>query len=178
MRPAAAGRAYSIHMKDWKPTANLKALHLRAELYALLRHFFAERGVLEVETPVMSSAGNTDPNIESFALRFEGPKSGGEPQHMVILGMGKLGAVELNLSSDIDLIFAFAEGGETDAAKRPLDNQEFFIRLGQRLIKALDAEQDTNTTILIKGSRSARMERVVAALENHFSHNEGATHAS
>ncbi|MEJ3575413.1 bifunctional [glutamate--ammonia ligase]-adenylyl-L-tyrosine phosphorylase/[glutamate--ammonia-ligase] adenylyltransferase [Pseudomonas fragi] len=62
----------------------------------------------------------------------------GEPQEMVILGMGKLGAVELNLSSDIDLIFAYPEGGETVGAKRPLDNQEFFIRLGQRLIKALD----------------------------------------
>jgi glutamate-ammonia-ligase adenylyltransferase len=62
----------------------------------------------------------------------------GEPQQMVILGMGKLGAVELNLSSDIDLIFAYPEGGETQGVKRPLDNQEFFIRLGQRLIKALD----------------------------------------
>ncbi|MCU0090622.1 bifunctional [glutamate--ammonia ligase]-adenylyl-L-tyrosine phosphorylase/[glutamate--ammonia-ligase] adenylyltransferase [Pseudomonas koreensis] len=62
----------------------------------------------------------------------------GEPQQMVILGMGKLGAVELNLSSDIDLIFAYPEGGETVGVKRPLDNQEFFIRLGQRLIKALD----------------------------------------
>ncbi|MDG6401323.1 bifunctional [glutamate--ammonia ligase]-adenylyl-L-tyrosine phosphorylase/[glutamate--ammonia-ligase] adenylyltransferase [Pseudomonas quasicaspiana] len=62
----------------------------------------------------------------------------GEAQQMVILGMGKLGAVELNLSSDIDLIFAYPEGGETVGVKRPLDNQEFFIRLGQRLIKALD----------------------------------------
>ncbi|MDO7927314.1 bifunctional [glutamate--ammonia ligase]-adenylyl-L-tyrosine phosphorylase/[glutamate--ammonia-ligase] adenylyltransferase [Pseudomonas sp. KFB-139] len=62
----------------------------------------------------------------------------GQPQQMVILGMGKLGAVELNLSSDIDLIFAYPEGGETVGAKRALDNQEFFIRLGQRLIKALD----------------------------------------
>ncbi|KAA0976923.1 bifunctional [glutamate--ammonia ligase]-adenylyl-L-tyrosine phosphorylase/[glutamate--ammonia-ligase] adenylyltransferase [Pseudomonas sp. ANT_H12B] len=62
----------------------------------------------------------------------------GEPQQMVILGMGKLGAVELNLSSDIDLIFAYSEGGETVGVKRSLDNQEFFIRLGQRLIKALD----------------------------------------
>jgi glutamate-ammonia-ligase adenylyltransferase len=62
----------------------------------------------------------------------------GEPQQMVILGMGKLGALELNLSSDIDLIFAYPEGGETQGVKRPLDNQEFFIRLGQRLIKALD----------------------------------------
>ncbi|MEB0119986.1 bifunctional [glutamate--ammonia ligase]-adenylyl-L-tyrosine phosphorylase/[glutamate--ammonia-ligase] adenylyltransferase [Pseudomonas sp. CCI1.2] len=62
----------------------------------------------------------------------------GQPQQMVILGMGKLGAVELNLSSDIDLIFGYPEGGETQGVKRPIDNQEFFIRLGQRLIKALD----------------------------------------
>ena len=63
----------------------------------------------------------------------------GQAQHMVILGMGKLGARELNLSSDIDLIFGYPEGGETVGAKRSLDNQEFFVRLGQRLIKALDA---------------------------------------
>ncbi|MES2821029.1 MAG: bifunctional [glutamate--ammonia ligase]-adenylyl-L-tyrosine phosphorylase/[glutamate--ammonia-ligase] adenylyltransferase [Pseudomonadota bacterium] len=62
----------------------------------------------------------------------------GQVQQMVILGMGKLGARELNLSSDIDLIFGYPEGGETEGVKRPLDNQEFFIRLGQRLIKALD----------------------------------------
>jgi glutamate-ammonia-ligase adenylyltransferase len=63
----------------------------------------------------------------------------GQPQHLVILGMGKLGAFELNLSSDIDLIFGYPEGGETQGVKRSLDNQEFFLRLGQRLIKALDA---------------------------------------
>ncbi|MFC3608412.1 bifunctional [glutamate--ammonia ligase]-adenylyl-L-tyrosine phosphorylase/[glutamate--ammonia-ligase] adenylyltransferase [Stutzerimonas tarimensis] len=63
----------------------------------------------------------------------------GEAQHMVVLGMGKLGAHELNLSSDIDLIFGYPEGGETEGARRSLDNQEFFIRLGQKLIKALDA---------------------------------------
>ncbi|MCQ4274098.1 bifunctional [glutamate--ammonia ligase]-adenylyl-L-tyrosine phosphorylase/[glutamate--ammonia-ligase] adenylyltransferase [Stutzerimonas degradans] len=63
----------------------------------------------------------------------------GRQQHLVVLGMGKLGAHELNLSSDIDLIFGYPEGGETVGAKRSLDNQEFFVRLGQRLIKALDA---------------------------------------
>lgn len=62
----------------------------------------------------------------------------GQPQHMIVLGMGKLGAGELNLSSDIDLIFAYPEGGETEGVKRAQDNQAFFIRLGQRLIKALD----------------------------------------
>ncbi|MFT3805530.1 EF-P lysine aminoacylase EpmA [Arenimonas sp.] len=64
-------------MKDWKPTANAKALRLRAELYALIRRYFAERKVLEVETPILSSAGNTDPNIESFQLQFLGPKTAG-----------------------------------------------------------------------------------------------------
>ena len=58
---------------------------------------------------------------------------------MCIRDRGKLGAHELNLTSDIDLIFGYPEGGETEGVKRPLDNQEFFIRLGQKLIKALDA---------------------------------------
>lgn len=61
----------------------------------------------------------------------------GEAQPMIVLGMGKLGAGELNVSSDIDLIFVFPESGETDGS-RCLDNQSFFIRLGQKLINALD----------------------------------------
>jgi lysyl-tRNA synthetase class 2 len=48
------------------------ALRLRASLYACIRGFFAERGVLEVETPILSLAGNTEPNIESFSTRFSG----------------------------------------------------------------------------------------------------------
>ncbi|MDY0021583.1 EF-P lysine aminoacylase EpmA [Arenimonas caeni] len=66
-------------MRNSKPTATAKAIRLRAELYALVRRFFAERGVLEVETPILSMAGNTDPNIESFHLEFSGPKSAGAP---------------------------------------------------------------------------------------------------
>lgn len=64
-------------MRDWKPTANLKALKLRAELYARIRTFFAERSVLEVETPILSQAGNTDSNIESFTLDFHGHADAG-----------------------------------------------------------------------------------------------------
>ena len=71
-----------------------------------------------------------------------GSDDGSEPrqQHMTVLGMGKLGARELNLSSDIDLIFCYPCQGETRGAPRTLTNQEFFIRLGQRLIKVLDAQ--------------------------------------
>lgn len=60
-------------------------------------------------------------------------------QRMIVLGMGKLGAYELNLSSDIDLIFSYPEGGETVGGRRSIANQQFFLKLGQRLIKALDA---------------------------------------
>jgi len=62
---------------DWQPTASVDALRLRARLNAVVRAFFAERGVLEVETPLMSRAGNTDPNIASFALEFSGRVEGG-----------------------------------------------------------------------------------------------------
>ena len=51
---------------------SLAALHLRARLYRYVRDFFAERDVLEVETPILSAAGNTDPNIESFVTAFSG----------------------------------------------------------------------------------------------------------
>jgi lysyl-tRNA synthetase class 2 len=50
-----------------------EALVLRAALYRLIRDFFAGRGVLEVETPMLSEAGNTEPNIESFKTAFNGP---------------------------------------------------------------------------------------------------------
>ena len=62
----------------------------------------------------------------------------GTPQPLMILGMGKLGGGELNFSSDIDLIFAWPEKGATRGGRRELDNAQFFTRLGQRLIKALD----------------------------------------
>ncbi|MGL5047118.1 MAG: bifunctional [glutamate--ammonia ligase]-adenylyl-L-tyrosine phosphorylase/[glutamate--ammonia-ligase] adenylyltransferase [Shewanella sp.] len=62
----------------------------------------------------------------------------GNPQPLLILGMGKLGGRELNFSSDIDLIFTFPEHGETVGGRRSLDNQQFFIRMGQRLVNLLD----------------------------------------
>ena len=48
------------------------ALQVRARLYALIRAFFAVRDVLEVETPMLLAAANTEPNIASFVTRFSG----------------------------------------------------------------------------------------------------------
>ena len=62
----------------------------------------------------------------------------GVAQPFYILAMGKLGGKELNFSSDIDLIFTFPENGETHGGRRELSNQQFFIRLGQRVIAGLN----------------------------------------
>jgi [glutamine synthetase] adenylyltransferase / [glutamine synthetase]-adenylyl-L-tyrosine phosphorylase len=59
----------------------------------------------------------------------------------VVLGMGKLGGRELNFSSDIDLIFVYSEGGETDGA-RPLANEEYFARLAQDTGRLLSARTE------------------------------------
>ena len=67
----------------------------------------------------------------------------GVPQDLLVVGMGKLGGAELNVSSDIDLVFVYDEDGATradarhSAPPRPLTNHEFFERLGRRLIAAL-----------------------------------------
>jgi len=58
----------------------LRALRQRAQLNALLRRFFADRGVLEVETPILSAAGNTEPNIDSFHTAFSGHVDAGARQ--------------------------------------------------------------------------------------------------
>ena len=62
----------------------------------------------------------------------------GREQELLVLGMGKLGAGELNLSSDVDLIFSFPENGYTQGGHKKLSNEEFFTRLGHKLIEALD----------------------------------------
>lgn len=60
----------------------------------------------------------------------------GKPQRMVVVGMGKLGGRELNVSSDIDLILLYPEEGQTDGAQS-LSSHEFFVRLARKLNAAL-----------------------------------------
>lgn len=64
----------------------------------------------------------------------------GLPQQLIVIGMGKLGGHELNVSSDIDLVFCYAEDGDTrtsDDSQRSLSNHEYFTRLGRKLIAAI-----------------------------------------
>jgi glutamate-ammonia-ligase adenylyltransferase len=61
----------------------------------------------------------------------------GNCQRLVVIGMGKLGAGELNFSSDVDLIFTFPASGETRGGRRPESNEAFFTRLCRHLIQAI-----------------------------------------
>ncbi len=79
-----------------------------------------------------------------FCQRYGTPygRESGLQQEMLVIGMGKLGGQELNFSSDIDLIFAYPEGGDTrldenSTAKRTISNDLFFTRLGQAVNKSL-----------------------------------------
>ena len=74
---------------------------------------------------------------EACELKGTPVLSDGSPQQIIVLGMGKLGAYELNYSSDIDLIFAYPENGVL-ADRKETSYSEFFTRLCQRLVKVLD----------------------------------------
>lgn len=60
---------------QWRPTISRKALGARAQLLAKIRHFFAERGVLEVETPILSAAAATAPHLHSLVTSYQGPQA-------------------------------------------------------------------------------------------------------
>jgi glutamate-ammonia-ligase adenylyltransferase len=80
---------------------------------------------------------------KGLAERYGSPRAAdGRTQELIVIGMGKLGGRELNVSSDIDLIFVYPEDGDTDGAK-PISNFEYFTRLGRGLINAIaDVTED------------------------------------
>jgi [glutamine synthetase] adenylyltransferase / [glutamine synthetase]-adenylyl-L-tyrosine phosphorylase len=61
----------------------------------------------------------------------------GNKQSLIVIGMGKLGGKELNVSSDIDLIFAYQQSGQTNG-EDSISNQDYFVKLGKKFIAVLD----------------------------------------
>jgi glutamate-ammonia-ligase adenylyltransferase len=120
----------------------LRRLRNRCQLRIVWRHL-AARAALEETTGALSDLADVLMDaaldkVHAWSVAREGMPLGGEtgaPQRLVVLALGKLGARELNLSSDVDLIFAYPESGNTERGRT---NQQFFVRLGQQLIQALD----------------------------------------
>jgi glutamine synthetase adenylyltransferase len=99
--------------------------------------------------------------------------SAGQPQRLLIIGMGKLGGRELNVSSDVDYIFVYPEEGQTGGKSRRIDNYDFFLRLGKRLISALgDLTEDGQVfrvdMRLRPNGDSGALVGSLGSLENYF----------
>src|SRR6185312_11288020 len=120
--------------------ATLRVLRRRVFLHTLVRDLTGRapfREVVHAMTTLAERALRAAVHLHSRALgELHGAPRGetsGAAQQLIVLGMGKLGGGELNVSSDVDLVFVYPEEGETDGAKR-VSNREFFDRLGQRII--------------------------------------------
>ncbi len=88
------------------------------------------------EVTIQRALAVVSADLETLFGEPRGPN--GERLTLGVVGMGKLGGRELNVSSDIDLIFVYEDDGETTGAQRsPIATQDFFTRVGKRLIGAL-----------------------------------------
>jgi glutamate-ammonia-ligase adenylyltransferase len=98
-------------------------------------------GHLSELADVCISAAATRAQEALARVHGEPRNTDGSPLALMILAMGKLGGGELNFSSDVDLVFLYETGGETDGP-RPLSHEQYFARLGQRVIRLLDEPTD------------------------------------
>lgn len=76
-------------------------------------------------------------HYDALVKRYGEPKGTHGPQPLLIIAMGKLGGDELNFSSDIDLIFVYPEQGEIQGTRKSIEHQQFFTKLGQKVINSL-----------------------------------------
>ncbi|MCC5855996.1 MAG: bifunctional [glutamate--ammonia ligase]-adenylyl-L-tyrosine phosphorylase/[glutamate--ammonia-ligase] adenylyltransferase [Idiomarina sp.] len=96
--------------------------------------------VLECNTVVADTLINAARNwsIQSLSERYGRAFMDGEPQQLWVIAMGKLGGRELNFSSDIDLIFCFANQGETQGGRQSIEHSVYFTKVAQQLTRLLN----------------------------------------
>ena len=141
----------------------LRSLRKRVMLHVLTRDLNGLSDLDEVMRSMTALAEIAVRRAHTFTMRtmveqFGQPvgSESGAPQELLVIGMGKLGGGELNVSSDIDLIFVYPEDGETNGSRSPrkedaagyptasplpsrsLSNHEFFVRLGRKLIALIN----------------------------------------
>ena len=123
---------------------NLRLLRRHVMAHIMIRDLNQLSDLAEVTQTITQLADFAIYCAVSFAYRYY-EKMYGTPigqysqqaQFLNVVAMGKAGGYELNVSSDIDLIFIFGESGSTNG-KRERSNQEFFSKVGQKVIRLLD----------------------------------------
>ncbi len=117
-------------------------------IYRDLNQLCALNEVMQTISELAEITIQTAVNFHSIWLEANYGKpysEAGLPQQMIVVGMGKLGGFELNVSSDVDLIFSYEAEGETlgenlsdSSGNNVISNQDFFNKLGKKVISALD----------------------------------------
>lgn len=139
--------ANDITLPDWDEKTLMQQLRRYRHWWMtrLITSDLEQTVTLETLTAHLSKLADVAVNVSQqwtmrnyLALYGQALDSQSQPQKLIVIGMGKLGGFELNLSSDIDLVFAFREHGETQGGKKSLSHQEYFTKIGQKLIQHLD----------------------------------------
>ena len=148
-------------MSAWQPTTTHDVLQLRAKLNAAIRGFFAERDLLEVETPVLSVAGNTDPNITSFRLRFSG-RTDGAPRTRWLrtspeFALKRLLAAGVGNCYELGRVF---RDGEVGGRHNPEFTMLEWYRLGWDHHRLIDETAALVTCALALVDRDATLQRI------------------
>jgi lysyl-tRNA synthetase class 2 len=108
---------------DWRPSASIEVLRLRAHLLARARDFFAERGVLEVETPLIAAGAALDPHIESLSTRYA---VGGGPRRRLYLQSSPEFAMKRLLAAHAVSIYQICKAFR-DSERGSLHHPEFTL---------------------------------------------------
>lgn len=151
-------------MSDWRPAADLEVLKLRARLFAETRRFFAERGLMEVDTPVLSAAAVSDVHIASLETRIAGPVNRG-----LFLQTSPESAMKRLLASGSGSIYQFARVFR-DAESGRLHNPEFVLLEWYRLDcdpAALMDEVEALVTRLLGAAPAAQRISYRQAFQRH-----------
>ncbi len=145
----------------WQPSSSFDAIRLRARLNALIRSFFAERDVLEVETPMLSQAGNTDPNIASFTLQFSGRTDGAPRTRWLRTSpeypLKRLLAAGIGDCYELGRVF---RDGEAGGRHNPEFTMLEWYRVGWDHQRLIDETADLVRQALALVGRDARLQRI------------------
>ena len=145
----------------WTPSASRDALRLRAWVNRLVREFFHARNVLEVETPVLSQAGNTDPNIASFHLEFSG-RTEGAPRTRWLrtspeFALKRLLAAGIGDCYELGRVF---RDGEAGGRHNPEFTMLEWYRLGWDHLRLIDETAELVSAALARVGREASLQVV------------------
>jgi len=144
-------------LTDWQPACDLKLLKLRAHLLQQIRRFFAERCVLEVETPLLCHAAGTDPNLAFFSSRYESPPN----QHRLFLQTSPEFAMKRLLAAGSGSIFQICKAFRNNEAGR-YHNPEFTLlewyRVDFDLLQLMD-EAEALVRLLFADKNLGKTER-------------------